>query len=295
MLWRADVAGGLNPKENADRGCASAVRALVDFVLIYMQDAARSVVLTAPASGNAIRVEPQAAPSGSLTEDELSALKELQQLLEDEIRTDKWSVAARAEAQFHMDDFTMMRFVKSRPDSSAAALDMYRTAMHWRAKHDINELFRELHPLAPEPWSSRQRTRAAHYFGGFGGFDLQGIPYFVLRLGQADVGGMARSPEALALLMQADAVNMETIFRTVRVCSAATGRLVRVRILCDLQGLGLGALRHAAIIKSVMQVGPNIFPEGASKVCAALLLLLLPLRNVSLHPRASSLARAPSQ
>lgn len=231
-----------------------------------MLDAARSVCRAVPSSRDPVRVEPQTAPDGSLSDDERAALKAMRSQVDAEWSTSVWMEAARVEATAHMDDFTLMRFVKSRPGSSRAAVDMFREAMTYRSTERINDLFRELHPLAPQPWSPRQRVRAAHYFGGFGGFDREGAPYFVLRVGQADVGGMSRAPAVLELMMQADAVNMETIFRSVRLCSAATGRFVRVRIIVDLQGFGMSSLRHAGIIKRVMQVGPNVFPEGASKV-----------------------------
>ncbi len=229
-------------------------------------EAARSVCLALPTTDDPLRVEPQSpeAEDCDLTADERTAINELRSLIAaDETN---WSEGARREAASHADDFTLMRFNRARPDSNSAALQMYREAMTYRSEHEINKLFRELHPLAPKPWSARQKARHAHYFCGFGGFDRDGAPYFVMRVGQADLGGFSRNPNLLELMMEADACSMEMIFRSVRAGSAATGKFVRARIVVDLTGFSMSTMRHVMIIKQVMKVGPNVFPEGASKV-----------------------------
>lgn len=191
----------------------------------------------------------------------------------------------------------MLRFVKSRPESTAKALEMFRGAMAHRSTNGINEHYHELHPHAQGPWSDRQRAKAAHYFGGYGGIDRDGSPYFVVRIGQADVSGFAREPDVMALMVQADFVNMETLFRTVRAGSAATGSFLRARIIVDLQGFSWSAVRHLGVIQGIMKLGPQVFPEGASKARHSRILALpchghrhAPSR--SRHQPASCLTRA---
>lgn len=115
-----------------------------------------------PADGQPMRVEPQAAPTGSLEPDEAAAIAELRK------RVGKgesgWADGARAEAAAHMDDFTLLRFVKSRPDGIDEALIMFREAMEWRAGRGTSKLFAELHPFAPP--TARQRASRAHFYGG---------------------------------------------------------------------------------------------------------------------------------
>ena len=227
-------------------------------------DAARTVCATASQVASPLRIEPQAAPAGSLTADDEAALRSLRGIIGtalSSVDSESW----RGEAEAHCDDFTLLRFVRSRTDSVNSAFEMFRDAMSWRSSNRINHLFVELHPKAPEP-SKRQRLARAHYFGGFGGIDKSGSPYFVLRVGQADFAAFARDPELAQLMCDADAVNMEHIFRTVRCGSAATGRFVRAMVVVDIAGFSLSALRHIGLIKAVMKVGPNVFPEGASKV-----------------------------
>jgi len=230
-------------------------------------DAVHTVCLVGPTSDEPLRVDPQAAPDGALSPEDQAAVRELHRLLKEELTNQAlWSEGARAEAAAHMDDFTLLRFIRARPDSIFKALEMFRGAMSYRSSHGVNQLFRELHPRAPEPLSERQRASRAYYFNGLGGLDRDGAPYFVYRLGRADLSGFAREPAILALMMEADAVNMETIFRTVRSASAALGTFVRLRVVVDLQGYAMSTLRHAGIIQAVMKVGPQVFPEGASKV-----------------------------
>ena len=239
--------------------------------------AARFVCSTAPLTAQPLTFEQKRAPEGSLTTEEAEAVAALRALLETALSspseqregvegtTDEWTSSARSEAEAHMDDFTLLRFVKARPTSVSDALEMFRDAMLWRSSHKINELFHELH-AARTPETDRQRDVRAYFYGGYGGIDRAGAPYFVLRVGQADYAGFAREPTLCELMVEADAVSMETIFRAVRAGSAATGQFVRARIIVDARNFALSSLLHVGLIKRIMKIGPQVFPEGASKV-----------------------------
>ena len=227
-------------------------------------DAAVSVCCRWPSNADPVQVEPRDAPAGSMSAEDEANVKKLRTLVETELLPGT-DAAFSAEAQAHLDDFTLLRFLRSRPDSVDKAMDMFKFAMAWRVEHHINEVFAELHPGNPNP-TQRQRLARAHYFSGFGGLDRSGDPYFIMRVGAADLSGFAREPELASLITMADACNMEGLFRSVRLGSAATGRFCRALIVVDIAGFGLGALRHIGLIKSIMKVGPNVFPEGASKV-----------------------------
>ena len=226
-------------------------------------EAAHSICCTAPTTSEPLHIA-QLAPAGSLSEEQRRDVRLLHELIEGVISGDD-KLPWRAEARAHMDDFTLMRFIASRPDSVDKALEMYTYAMRWRFEHRINESFCELHPCSPEP-SARQRLARAHYFGGYGGTDRDGAPYFVLRVARADYAAFVREPRLAKLMLEADAVNLETVFRSVRAGSAATGSFVRAMVVVDAAGYSLGLLRHVGFIKAVMAVGPQVFPEGASQV-----------------------------
>ena len=106
------------------------------------------------------------------------------------------------------------------------------------------------------------------------------------------------------LMMDAAAANMEGIFRTVRSCSALSGRFVKCMVIVDMAGLSLSSVRHIGTIKPLVAFGPEFFPEGASKVLIvnaprlfagawSLISPLLPQRSrdkVSIFSAAQSLA-----
>jgi len=99
-----------------------------------------------------------------------------------------------------------------------------------------------------------------------GGTAKDGSPFFVERLGAADLAGFAREPEVLDLMYDSYVAYLEGIFRTVRACAAATGTFSRCLIVVDAAELSMSTMRHIGIIKAVSKIGPPNFPEGSSKV-----------------------------
>ena len=227
-----------------------------------------SVFASAPSSATVVRVEPQEAPAGALSEEEKTAVASLRKMVDfdgvDSDGTAAWSEAARVEAAAHLDDFTLLRFIVARPASVDAAYLMFRNAMHWRTTKGINQIFAELHPLAAS--TPKHSAARAYSTGGFGGLDKSGTPFFVMRVGRADLAGFGRQPRLLDLMMDAAAANMEGIFRTVRTCSALTGTFVKCLVVVDMAGLSFSHIRHIGTIKPLIAFGPEYFPEGASKV-----------------------------
>ena len=133
-----------------------------------MQAAIASVCKAAPSSCLPLRVEPQYAPPGVLSPEEAAAVRELRCVIEREMPG-----GSNAEANAHMDDFTLLRFVKSRPEGVQQAFEMYRDAMTWRVEQGASTLFEELHPNAPS--SGRLEVARAHFYAGFGGLAKDGV------------------------------------------------------------------------------------------------------------------------
>ena len=232
--------------------------------------AATSICFTPPSLTPApLRVDPQRAPPGSLSDANFGRVNELRALIESSLAAESclgrpWSAGGRAEAEAHTDDFTLMRYTIARPKSLEEALRMFHESMEWRSDKNVQRLFCELHPLAPP--CARLLARNRFYFGGPGGIARDGSAYFVMRVGAMDLAGLARESQVLDVMMDADAANLELVFRTVRACSAATGSFQRTLCIVDVAGFSLTDLAHISVAKRVMKIGPQIFPEGASKV-----------------------------
>lgn len=221
-----------------------------------------------------LRVEPQFAPPGALPAEVEAAVGELRALLDRE--RGSFSEAAGIEADAHFDDLTLARFVLARPRVDQACT-MFRDTMAWRAAIGIGRLRVEMHPVRLRsaaggggPPDGQLGVRAAlvqrHFYAGFGGVTRDGAPFWVERLGQADLGGYAREPGYTGLMLDGYTSYLETLFRTVRACSAASGTLVKATLVVDVSGVSLSLLRHVSVIKLVTAIGPPYFPECTRRV-----------------------------
>ena len=72
-----------------------------------------------------------------------------------------------------------------------------------------------------------------------GGTAKDGSPFFVERLGAADLAGFAREPVVLDLMYDSYVAYLEGIFRTVRACAAATGTFTRCLVVVDAAELSM--------------------------------------------------------
>lgn len=243
----------------------------------------------APPSNQPLRVEPQQAPGAAIDEGARSTISKLRDMFQAEKAS--WTAAATCEAEALLDDFTLQRYLQARPDGIPAALTMLRESCEWRAGDKTSAKFCELHPHSATSSSARHRAAREHFYGGLGGMTRDGTPYFVERLGQADLSGFAREPAVLELIMDAcvarlrsnqpstvpgptacashlgsDVAHLECIFRTVRLCSAASGSLVKALIVVDAAGVSFSTLRHIGIVKAAAKVASANYPEGSSRV-----------------------------
>ena len=76
------------------------------------------------------------------------------------------AVAAEA-ASLISDDYTLYRFLQAREYKLDGAVDMFKQACEFRAKHRVNELFAELHPLSPT--GVRHAAVREHFYAGYSG------------------------------------------------------------------------------------------------------------------------------
>ena len=263
-----------------------------------MQD----VCCTVPSDAPCFRVEPQVAPVGVLSTEELKTVAALKDLILQE--RSGYTAAAGAEADAHMDEITLLRFAMARPGKSlAAALEMYRATMAWRAERQVNQLVHDLHPARLRSGGAGWRGAAIlkHFYAGHAGVTRAGKPFFVERLGMADLGGFAREEGMLGLMLEAYIVYLESLFRTVRACSAATGSFVKATLVIDVSGAGLSMLTHLSALKEIAtSIGPAYYPEAAGRVllvnapgvAAMIYRLLSPLLPKNTRDKVSLVSRA---
>lgn len=216
-----------------------------------------------------LTVEPQEAPEGALTSEETAGVKALRAALEEKLSSLDGSV--RAEAEAHMDDFTLARFYLARDGKLADAESMFLTTMAFRAEKNINTLRAELHPAAEHPAGTTSALRHAavrkHFHAGWGGCAKDGSPFYVEYMGRLDVASIDKEPELFDLMMDAYATSyLEHAFASVRLASARSGQMQRATTIVDASGASLSMLSHLRVIKSVAKIGTSYYPEIMKRV-----------------------------
>lgn len=193
-------------------------------------------------------------------------VKELQTLLAADIA--QYGDAALADAT------TLLRFLYAREHSVADAATMWRAAHTWRAHHVRTALAECGAEASMEGWRWRQHADAAAAPTNRGklaishdmGLRLEasaadGSPLLYWALGELDVGGMAREDLADCVLMR-QVAHLEDALQASRAVSMNEKRLVRCRLIIDLEGLRVMALlRRLGVVKRITAVGKTYFPE----------------------------------
>lgn len=216
-----------------------------------------------------LKVEPQFAPEGALNPDEKEQVIALRKSLD--AKLGDLDAAVRAEAEAHMDDFTLARFSIARDGKLAEAEDMFLTTMRFRADKQINLLRAELHPNATHTAGTSSHLRHAavrnHFHAGWGGCARDGSPFFIENMGKLDVASIDKDPYLFELMMDAYACTyLEMAFSSVRVASARSGQMQRATTIVDASGASLSMLSHLRVIKSVAKVGTSYYPEIMKRV-----------------------------
>lgn len=192
-------------------------------------------------------------------------VKELQTLLAADIA--QYGDAALADAT------TLLRFLRAREHSVADAATMWRAAHAWRAYHVRTALAEcGADDASKEGWRWRLHADAAPTHRGklaiSHGMGLRldasaadGSPLLYWALGELDLGGIAREDFADCVLMR-QVAHLEDALQASRAISMNEKRLVRCRLIIDLEGLRVMALlRRLGVVKRITAVGKTYFPE----------------------------------
>jgi len=87
---------------------------------------------------------------------------------------------------------TLLRFMRARPGNIQAALDLLEEALNWRRDFGIDRKLREWRVEWAEGSSVRVRLIKKYTYMGLLGKDREGLPVYVHRHSQGDLGGMVR-------------------------------------------------------------------------------------------------------
>ena len=189
------------------------------------------------------------------------SVAELRKRVESKMRS--LGESARLEAEAHLDSLTLLRFLLAR-QAIADAESMFVNTMEWRADRKVTALFEELHPShwhRPPLESRRVALTAAHFYGGYGGKQKSGLPFFVERLGSADLAGYTAHPSVRDVMLDAYVAYMELTLRTVRQATCDQGVMVRGLLVIDASGARWSSLRHLGLLQAASKIAVAHYPE----------------------------------
>ena len=189
--------------------------------------------------------------------------------------------AVGAQAKALGDPLTLLRFLNARDGDLEQAAAMFRDTAKWRAE-TIDGVLAEFGQFVDTAeggagddawtWRAAPSTRRAT-LGLAHGFasvldapapecELQpaGAAVAVWRISAADWNGIARE-ELDEAVKRGFIAHLECLLQRGRRASVRHGRLVRARLIIDVDGVGIGLLRHIGLLKQVTSMGKAYFPE----------------------------------
>ena len=189
--------------------------------------------------------------------------------------------AVGAQAKGLSDPLTLLRFLNARDGDLEQAAAMFRDTAKWRAE-TIDGVLAEFGQFVDTAegdadadawtWRAAPSTRRAT-LGLAHGFasvldapapecELQpaGAAVAVWRISAADWNGIARE-ELDEAVKRGFIAHLECLLQRGRRASVRHGRLVRARLIIDVDGVGIGLLRHIGLLKQVTSMGKAYFPE----------------------------------
>jgi hypothetical protein len=188
-----------------------------------------------------------------LEQREVDAVIEFRAMLKDLEDDCKWK-------SMDVDDVrTLLCFVRARKFNLKAALHMFRHSYEWRKQHDPQRVVAGfVLPAVIDKYGT----------GGFFGFDREGSPVFVDRLGQIDPGGVLRHVSAEELL-ECEYGRLEYTQALTDLCVVRDKKPHwGITIVMDLTGLGVHHMHAGGMqaLKKIMQQSDLNYPERAKRV-----------------------------
>jgi hypothetical protein len=155
----------------------------------------------------------------------------------------------------------LVRFLRARPGNVTAAETMFRQMVQWRTVHDVDATLKTYTPP----------SEMLRYYPGalLEGFDREGDPVFVSRLGVADGVGLLHRYGKDEMIRHAIWIR-ELVVQKVKEVEEKRGRPVRrICLIEDLHGLSLKTHGHRGLLSAygeIMRLDQDNYPETAKKL-----------------------------
>lgn len=217
-----------------------------------------SAMTAAAITGSAVHMEALAAPDERklhIINHELVA--SLRGRLKDLLETSE-------EAQWLDDgDFTLHRFLVSRGCNLDKAELMFRGTVAWRSRFNVRG---ELDKWRDGPNTEERKQGTLYGYAARAGFTDAGVPVNVERVGKYDIAGCVRTKGMTDLVAKAYIMYLEETFQDCRRASKQQQAYVRGLVVQDANGVGLPHLKNSGIMREVIKVGQQNYPELIEKV-----------------------------
>jgi hypothetical protein len=155
----------------------------------------------------------------------------------------------------------LVRFLRARPGNITAAETMFRQMVKWRTVHQVDDILSTYTPP----------SEMIRYYPGalLEGFDREGDPIFVSRLGVTDGVGLLQRYGKDEMIRHAIWIR-ELVVQKVKEMEEKRGRPVRrICLVEDLHGLSLKTHGHRALLSvygEIMRLDQDNYPETAKKL-----------------------------
>jgi len=176
------------------------------------------------------------------------------------------------------DPLTLLRFTRAREGDVGKAGEMWTGTVEWRKECGLKgrmgkygkgcEYDGDGSRVGDEcVWKWRYDKRQSddatlvHSIGFFGRLSENtagGEPVAVWRIGKCDLKSMKTHQEKI---VEAFSTHMEDLMQAGRAESFKQKKMVRTRLIIDLEGIGIGAIPYLSVIRAILGLGKQYFPE----------------------------------
>ena len=229
-----------------------------------------------------------------IPESEVAKIQEVWSAIGEEVKA-KLALDASAALMLLAEPMMLLRFLRAREGDVEKTILMWRATIEWRSlriprglaecgtfqseeeetvsslSSEDKKTFRWRWRMHPSP-TSAPSVRAtlglkhAHSRRIEGAFASDGGPLCVWRIGQFDLAGVVREKIEDAVAMH-QVMHLEDALECAREVSLREKRLVRARVIVDLDGIALAtAIKNIGLVKRLMGLSKAFFPEVTASV-----------------------------
>mmetsp|Transcript_9173 Transcript_9173/g.11454 ORF Transcript_9173/g.11454 Transcript_9173/m.11454 type:complete len:281 (-) Transcript_9173:2066-2908(-) len=198
-------------------------------------------------------------------ETETAAIEELK------IRVKQWAEEAgnKYALDYIEDSDALWRYCLAHNYNLDDAEKMFKESTAFKAKWNLDELYQEFHnDGAGESTCVKVKPRhvtigkQVFYAGFLVAKSVNGGPIIVERLGKLDFAGLHGNKEAREACLKAYVCSYEKMWRLLRESNDKQKGIA----ICDLNGIGLSAMKYVSLIREVSSLSVANYPEMVERV-----------------------------